>query len=191
MPELLELSSLTFKDSFSSPPQSWIDDLKVLASTPGVIALYFGQQIENPNKYTWLARWTSQSAIDDFHKTPGFGPWATSFTAPISSYALSTCADYEGDATIPLESPCTEFFTNFGVDNEFIPKRLDPFVKVVADAKLPGLIGGVTGQFAPVAHVGVDEPEQKVAILLLGWESREAHVAEQGPGTGTYLSFFW
>ncbi|KAM0262370.1 hypothetical protein ACHAQJ_001839, partial [Trichoderma viride] len=182
MPELLELSTLTFKDSPSSPPQSWLDDLKVLASTPGVIALYFGQHIETPEKYSWVARWTAQSAIDDFHNSPGFASWAASFSAPLSSNSISTCADYVGDATIPLESPCTEFFINTGVDSEFIPKRLDPFVKVVEDAKLPGLIGGVSGEYVSVMHVGVEAPEQKVVVLLLGWESRDAHIAQQGKG---------
>ncbi|RFU76209.1 dimeric alpha-beta barrel [Trichoderma arundinaceum] len=184
MPELIEVSNITFKDSFSSPPQSFLDDLKTLASTPGVIALYFGQQLENPSSYTWVARWTAQSAIDDFHASPGFASWAASYVAPLATYAITTSATYTGDAAGPLESPCTEFFSSFGAEDDFLEKRLNPFVKLIADAKPPGLRSGITGEFTPVMQVGVDEPEQKIAVLILGWNSQADHAAQKVPGTG-------
>lgn len=182
MSDILELSTITLKDSFPSPPQSLLDDLQILASTPGLIALYFGQHLETPTNYTWVAHWSSQSAIDSFHASPGFASWAASYAAPLATYAVSTSTAYTGDAAVPLEAPCTEFFSNFGADDDFLEKRLTPFLNLIVDAKLPGLVGGITGELVPVVHVGVDEPESKTVLLLLGWNAKADHTAQKGEG---------
>ncbi|EHK17561.1 uncharacterized protein TRIVIDRAFT_43250 [Trichoderma virens Gv29-8] len=182
MSEIIELSTITLKDGFSSPPQSLLDDLKTLASTPGVIALYFGPHLETPYKYTWVARWSSQTAIDNFHTSPGFADWAASYVAPLATYAVSACTAYTGDAAVPLEAPCTEFFSSFGADDDYLDARLNPFVKALDDAKLPGMVGGITGEFVPLNYVGVEQPEPKVVLLLLGWNSMADHQAQRGEG---------
>lgn len=183
MSELLEFSTITLKEG-SSPPQSLLNDLKTLASTPGVIAFYFGPQVENPDKYTWVARWTSQAAIDDFHSSPGFADWAASYVAPLATFTVLTCTAVHGDAIIPLEAPCTEFLFSYGADDDYLDARLDPFLKYVSDAKLPGMGGGITGELTPVNYVGVEQPEPKIAILLLGWTSLADHQAQRGEGKG-------
>ncbi|KAL6818706.1 hypothetical protein GGI42DRAFT_11677 [Trichoderma sp. SZMC 28013] len=181
MSELLELSTITLKEG-SSPPQSLLNDLKTLASTPGVIAFYFGPQLENPTKYTWVARWTSQAALDDFHASPGFADWAASYVAPLATFTVLTCAAVHGDATIPLEAPCTEFLFSYGADDDYLDARLDPFVKSVSEAKLPGMSGGITGELTPVNYVGIEQPESKIVVLLLGWDSLADHQAQRGEG---------
>lgn len=187
MPELLELSTITFKDGLTSPPPATVDALNTLAASPGLIAVYFGQHIEDPTKFTWVARWTGQAAIDAMHASPSFGPWAASYIAPLSSYAISTSVDYTGDAAAALEAPCTEFFSSFGADDDYLEARLYPFTKALLDAKLPNQMGGVAGEFVPVTHVGVDEPERKLAVLMLGWGAKEDHEAQRGEGKGIYL----
>ncbi|KAH6608745.1 hypothetical protein Trco_002091 [Trichoderma cornu-damae] len=183
MPELVQVSTVSFKDAATSPPQSFLDGLRALASTPGLIAIYFGQHLEDATKFTWAARWTAQSAVDDFHASPGFASWAALSAAAVASHAIAASATYTGDAAVPLESPCTEFFCSFGADDDFLEKRLDPFVKIVSDANLPGLVGGITGEFIPVTHVGVDEPESKIVLLILGWNSLDDHKSQTGSGT--------
>ncbi|KAL6694985.1 hypothetical protein J3F84DRAFT_375751 [Trichoderma pleuroticola] len=181
MSELLEFSTVTLKEG-SSPPQSLLNDLKTLASTPGVIAFYFGPQLENPAKYTWVARWTSQSALDDFYSSPGFADWAASYVAPLATLTVSTCAAVHGDATAPLEAPCTEFLFSYGSDNDYLDARLDPFLKSISDAELPGMSGGISGELTPVNYVGVEQPEPKIVVLLLGWTSLADHQAQRGEG---------
>ncbi|KAL7925030.1 hypothetical protein ACQKWADRAFT_330621 [Trichoderma austrokoningii] len=181
MPELVEITVVSFKDS-PSPPQPWLDNLKTFASTPGLIALYFGQQIEYPEKYNWVARWTGQSAIDDFHDSPVFKTWADAHAAPLATSIIRTTQETTGDAIIPLESPCTEFFINYGASDDFHKARLDPFVQNLLDAKLPGLIASATGEYKTVLHDNEEVPEQKEVILLLGWVNKEAHTSLQGKG---------
>ncbi|KAH8124236.1 hypothetical protein ACSS6W_006953 [Trichoderma asperelloides] len=186
MPETVEIAIVTFKDSPPSPPQAWLDNLKTFASTPGLIALHFGQQIEHPEKYNWVARWTGQSAIDDFHNSPGFKAWADVYAAPLATSVIKTTQETTGDPSIPLDSPCTEFFINYGVGDEFHKERLDPFIQTLVDAKLPGMIGGATGEYKTVINVNEQVPEQKEVILLLGWVNREAHTALQGEGGSAF-----
>ncbi|KAM0512237.1 hypothetical protein ACHAPE_009053 [Trichoderma viride] len=185
MPETVEIAIVSFKDS--SPPQSWLDNLKTFASTPGLITLYFGQQIEHPDKYNWVARWTSQSAIDDFHNSPNFKAWADVYAAPLATSVIKTTQQTTGEPSVPLDSPCTEFFINHGASDDFHKERLDPFIQKLVDAKLPGLIGGSTGEYKTVINVNEEVPEQKEVILLLGWVNKEAHTALQGEG-GTIVS---
>ncbi|KAL6887902.1 hypothetical protein GGI43DRAFT_262442 [Trichoderma evansii] len=180
MPETVEIAIVSFKDSPSSPPQAWLDNLKTFASTPGLIALYFGQQIEHPEKYNWVARWTAQSAIDDFHNSPGFKAWADIYAAPLATSVIKTTEETTNDPRIPLESPCTEFFINYGADDDFHKERLDPFIQTLVDAKLPGMIGGATGEYKTVINVNEEVLEQKEVILLLGWVNKEAHTSLQG-----------
>ncbi|KAL7945884.1 hypothetical protein V8C42DRAFT_344635 [Trichoderma barbatum] len=182
MTEVIELATFTLKDTSSPPPQSLLDNLKTLSSTPGVIAFYFGPHLEDPTKYTWVARWTSQSAIDDFHATPSFPDWAASYIAPLATFSISTCDAYTGDAVAALDSPCTEFFSSFGADDDFLDARLNPFLAKIVEAKLPGMAGGITGEFVPVKYVGIEQPEPKIVLLLLGWNSRADHEAQRGEG---------
>ncbi|PTB39673.1 hypothetical protein M441DRAFT_81608 [Trichoderma asperellum CBS 433.97] len=188
IPKTVKIAIVSFKDSSSSsPPQAWLDNLKTFASTPGLIALHFGQKIEHPEKYNWVARWTGQSAIDDFHNSPGFKAWADVYAAPFTTSVIKTTQETTCDPSIPLHSPCTEFFINYGVGDEFHKERLDPFVQTLVDAKLPGMIGGATGEYKTVTNVNEQVPEQKEVILLLGWVNRKAHTALQGEG-GTIVT---
>jgi quinol monooxygenase YgiN len=184
MPETVEIAIVSFKDS--SPPQSWLDNLKTFASTPGLITLYFGQQIEHPDKYNWVARWTSQSAIDDFHNNSNFKAWADAYAAPLATSVIKTTQETTGEPSVPLDSPCTEFFINHGASDDFHKARLDPFIQKLVDAKLPGLIGGSTGEYKTVINVNEEVPEHKEVILLLGWVNKEAHTALQGEGGSTF-----
>ncbi|KAL6873217.1 hypothetical protein J3F83DRAFT_732500 [Trichoderma novae-zelandiae] len=186
MSELIELSTFTLKNNPPSPPQTLLAALHTLASAPGLIALYFGPHIESPTTYASVARWSSQASRDAFVDSPAFAAWKASFS---ESEALDTLAvlasssPYTGrDAAVPLEAPCTEIFTSFGADDDYLENRLDPFVKAITSANLPGLVGGFTAEFAPVRHVGVDEPEPKTVVLLLGWNSKADHEAQRGEG---------
>ncbi|KAL7935234.1 hypothetical protein V8C35DRAFT_298882 [Trichoderma chlorosporum] len=181
MSELIELSTITLKQG-PSPPQSLLDDLKTLASTPGVVAFYFGPQTEDASKFTWVARWSSQAALDDFHASPGFAAWAASYVAPLATYTISVCSAHSGDVAASLDAPCTEIFSNFGADDDFLDARLSPFLKSMTDANLEGMVGGAAGEFVPVNYTGVEKPEPKTVVLLVGWTSKEAHLAQRGEG---------
>ncbi|OTA02774.1 hypothetical protein A9Z42_0032190 [Trichoderma parareesei] len=194
MSELIEISTFTLKINSPVPPPTLISSLKLLSSAPGLIAIYFGPHIESPTTYTTVTRWSSQASRDAFFNVRS-PTWQSSFTAsletlsvfsssPSSSSSSSSSSDDSGqDAAIPLGAPCTEIFFSFGADEDYLENRLNPFVKAITSAKLPGLFGGFTAEFVPVKCVGVEKPEPKTVVLMMGWNSKADHEAQKGQGT--------
>ncbi|PTB67127.1 hypothetical protein BBK36DRAFT_1159067 [Trichoderma citrinoviride] len=187
MSELIEISTFTIKNNPPAPPPLVLSALKTLAVAPDIVAVYFGAHVESPTTYTSVARWSSKAARDAFVHNPSFEDWRTSFTKDIDTLLVlaskGSDGDSGGDPAVPLEAPCTEIFTSFGAEDDYLENRLKPFAKAIASADPPGLVGaGFADEFAPVRHVGVDEPKAKISVLLQGWNSKADHEAQKGDG---------
>lgn len=65
---------------------------------------------------------------------------------------------------------------------------MKPFAENVDSAKLPGHHGSFYGQYDVLMHDTPNPPEGNTVSMMLGWDSKEAHLAERGEGKCEYNS---
>ncbi|KND90129.1 hypothetical protein TOPH_05241 [Tolypocladium ophioglossoides CBS 100239] len=183
--EFVQVATLGFKPSLqpdpSHPPASFADVSAQLQAVPGVKAIYLGQQMERPATWTWAVRWASAAALDAFLASPSFTGWLASFRAVTDSYIFSK-ALLRGDVGAALNAPCTEVFTAYGATDGFLESRMKPFAANVAAGHLPGHHGSAFGQFEVLTQDGVIAPDGNTVSMILGWDTKEAHLAQRGDG---------
>ncbi|PNY28151.1 Uncharacterized protein TCAP_01916 [Tolypocladium capitatum] len=183
--ECVQVATLNFKPSLqpdpSQPPASFTDVSAQLQAVPGVEAVYLGQQMERPATWTWAVRWASAAALDAFLASPSFTGWLASFRAIADSYILSE-ALLRGDVGAALDAPCTEVFTAYGTADGFLESRMAPFAANVDAGRLPGHHGSAFGQLDILTQHGVTAPDGNKLAIILGWDTKEAHLAQRGDG---------
>ncbi|TFA98495.1 hypothetical protein CCMA1212_009760 [Trichoderma ghanense] len=181
MSELIELSTFHLKDDPPVPPPLVVSSLKFLSAAAGLIALYWGPHIESDTTYTYVARWETRAHKDTFYRDNPF--WHDSFSADVDTLSVLCSEPVEQqDPAVPFEAPCTEIFSSFGAEDDYLESRLKPFVKAITDAKPPGLVGGFPAEFHPTKHLGVRRPESKIFVLLMGWNTKADHDAQKEEG---------
>ncbi|KAK9439268.1 uncharacterized protein G6M90_00g098330 [Metarhizium brunneum] len=182
--ELIQIATLKFKPSLQQGtelPLSFRDVCRQLQAVPGVSSTYFGQQIERPGTWTWIIRWASLAAHDAFLASPSFTNWIASFRAVVETYIFWK-ALVRGSLSATLNAPCTEVFTAYGTSDTWLEMRMKPFADNVDAANLPGHHGSFYGQYDVLMHDSHDVPEGTTVSMMLGWDSKEAHLAERGEG---------
>lgn len=97
-----------------------------------------------------------------------------------------------------LEAPCTEVFTAFGAEERF-RENVGRFVEAVERMPPEGYLGAWFGESVEEEEEGEGEKgvreggekeeggQGRVVRMLLGWTSREAHLAAKGVPGGEYL----
>lgn len=187
--ENLQLSTLIFnptlQESPSQPPHSFYNVNAQLKAIPGVTKIYLGRQIEYPDRWTWAVRWATGAALDAFLASPTYTDWLTSLRAVVDSVA-STRSYMRGDLGAALCAPCTEIFSAYEADPDFIDTRVKPFSRCFDPEYMPGYKGLAFGQWQHMAHLGVAAPAGNSVSMLLGWDSKEAHLAQRGDGKSTF-----
>lgn len=183
--ESLQLSTLTFnpalQQSASTPPASFHAVNAQLKAIPGVSKIFLGRQLEDPTKWTWAIRWKTGAALDAFQASPTYTEWLSSLRAVVTSIATSR-AFMQGDVGAALAAPCTEVFSAYGADVGFLEKGMKPFSRCFDQSLMDGYKGLAFGQWDPMIHDGVNPPEGESASMLIGWDSKEAHLAQRGEG---------
>ena len=186
----VQVATLTFRPGLQPspnvPPAAFYDVSAQIQAMPGAKAVYLGQQMERPDHWTWAVRWASPAALDAFVASPSFAPWLTSFRQLADSY-IFTKALLRGNLAAALDAPCTEVFTAYGASDSFLDARLMPFASAIANARLLGHHGSAYGRFDLVAQHGVDAPHGITVSLLIGWDTKAAHMAQRGEGKRTSL----
>lgn len=174
----------------SSPPSAFYDVCAQLQAVPGVAAVYLGAQLEDPQSWVWAVRWATGAALDAFVASPTYTRWAAGLRAVTDSVA-SSCAFLHGSASAALASPCTEVFTAFAADPDFLDHRMRPFSKCFDPETMPGFRAAAFGQWRPVVYENAPLPVGNTVAMILGWDSKEAHLAQRGEGKSMYsLPFF-
>ena len=185
--ELVQIVTLRFKPSLqhrSEIPLSFRDVSRQLQEMPGVSATYLGEQMEHPGVWTWAIRWASPAALDAFLASPSLTSWMASIRAVAESYTFWRGV-IRGNLGAALKAPCTEIFTAYGASDDWLDAHMKPFATNVDEAKLPGYWGSGYGDFGVVDQHGSNTPTAQgghTISMILGWDSREAHLAERGDG---------
>ncbi|KAG5980300.1 hypothetical protein E4U55_004184, partial [Claviceps digitariae] len=202
--QLIQIAIFKFKPSLhkghgSDLPLSFRDVCRRLQAMPGVASSYLGEQVERPGKWTWVIRWASAAAHDAFLASPSFTNWIASFRAIVETYVFWK-ANVRGSLSAALNAPCTEVFTAYGGGaggggggggpDSLLEMRMKPFVASVETAHLPGLgsgpgpgpghHGSFYGQYDVLMHDSAYPPGGNTVSMMLGWDGKEAHLAERG-----------
>lgn len=189
--EVTQLSIVTFRPDLSppysppAPPSAFLDVAAKLQAVPGARASYLGYQLEDARKWVWVVRWATGAALDAFLASPSYARWLNSLRAVADTYASSR-SFLHGSIAASLNSPCTEIVSAWDADPGFLQDRLRPFAKTFEkEPRIPGYHALSYGQWLPVVYDGVAPPEGHSAGMLIGWDSKEAHLAQRGDGMRT------
>ena len=180
----------------TSPPSTFYDVCAQLQAVPGVAAMYLGPQLEDPDSWVWAVRWATGAALDAFVASPTYTRWTAGLRAVTDSIASSRTSlnGCSAAAAAALSSPCTEVFTAFATDPNFLETRMRPFAKCFEREDVPGFRGAAFGQWVPVTFENAPLPVGETVGMILGWDSKEAHLAQRGEGKGIFFfsssSFF-
>ncbi|KAJ3948103.1 uncharacterized protein N0V96_002346 [Colletotrichum fioriniae] len=199
---ITEFITFTFKNHSTSPPSqppaAWSDVTSTLKSVPGVNALYTGTQLEDPSKTVLVIEWASPDAFSAFASSEAYMPWFASLKAVVSAAASSSPVFYkvpllsanQDSPSVVLRAPCTEVFVAYGVEPDFAGKTAE-FAKGLAEgrASVAGYHGHAYGEISTplavdAASGGGDGEKGPAVTLLLGWDSKQAHLdakAKAGP----------
>ncbi|PFH59756.1 hypothetical protein XA68_11911 [Ophiocordyceps unilateralis] len=181
----LELITITFKPSLKpdgdSPPSSFFSVCDQVRSVSGVAGIHHGSVLERPTDWLVAVRWESSAALDDFIASPQRTAWLAAVRALADGYLVRR-ATLHGRLVDALSAPCTEVFYAFGTDDDFVDARLRPFADALAAERMTGHHASAWGPLDLVVCHGCEQPptEGPAVVMLLGWDSKEAHLAHRG-----------
>ncbi|WYZ34816.1 hypothetical protein EsH8_I_001092 [Colletotrichum jinshuiense] len=189
-----EFITLTLRNHATSPdqpPAAWSDVIATLKAVPGVNALHAGHQLEDPSKTVLVVEWASPEAFSAFASSESYTPWFASLKAvaspdpaPPTFYKVPFAPG--SDPASVLRAPCTEVFVAYSVEPSFVGQTAE-FARGLTDGKasVAGFHGHAYGEIStPIAVAGGDGQPGPAVTLLLGWDSKEAHLdakAKAGP----------
>jgi hypothetical protein len=159
---------------FRTFPSSTTPPFEIFKSAPDLLAMYLGPQIESPENQTLVLHWASQEA------------YAAAATEDRSAYTSSVQVPVKhGNPSAALQAPCTEVMTAYGVEDAFLGQVVEFMAKVDGGVgKEDGYHGyAIGGETLGDIQKGPEGEKGKGVVLILGWDSKEAHVQAKGkPG---------
>jgi hypothetical protein len=164
---------------FRTFPSSSRPSFESLKSAPGLLAMYLGAQIEAPDTQTLVLHWASPTAYATAADTED--------KADVAKYTFSAQVPVKkGSVAAALDAPCTEVMTAYGVEEGTFFGQCAEFMDKVDSGvgKDDGYHGYVLGgETLGDIRKGEEGEMGKGLFLVLGWDSKEAHVqAKAGPG---------
>ncbi|KAH0434608.1 hypothetical protein CcaCcLH18_05219 [Colletotrichum camelliae] len=187
-----EFILLSFKHPSSSPSAAWADVTSSLKSVPGVTSLFTGPQLEDPSRHLLVINWASPEAFSAFASSESYTPWFASlkaitatdpapvfYKAPLVSVSGAGDDDDQQGQEKALRAPCTEVFVAYGVEPDFIGKTA-AFAGGLSAAEIAGFHGHAYGEVSTPLAFGAEGEKGPAVTLLLGWDSKEAHLEAKG-----------
>ncbi|KAF4808026.1 hypothetical protein CGCSCA5_v012822 [Colletotrichum siamense] len=177
-----EFILLSFKHPSSSPSAAWADVTSFLKSVPGVTSLFTGPQLEDPSRHLLVINWASPEAFSAFASSESYTPWFASLKAiaatdPAPVFFKAPLVPDEQEKA--LRAPCTEVFVAYGVEPDFIGKTA-AFAGGLSAAPIAGFHGHAYGEVSTPLAFGAEDEKGPAVTLLLGWDSKEAHLEAKG-----------
>ncbi|KAM5383618.1 hypothetical protein ACJZ2D_001855 [Fusarium nematophilum] len=191
MAVIFESLLLKFKPALlvspESPPASFPSVTDQLKAVAGVDSVYLGRPIEKPDFWVLGVRWTSRSAYDAFVASSAATEWHALLRALLVEHPVaSPAAAYTGDAEAALHAPITEFCTCWGADETFTNDNMKPFAEACDSVAMAGFHGLAYGEFVQSEHENPAVIPGLASRLLLGWDSKEAHMQHKNVGSGRH-----
>lgn len=150
-----------------------------ISQQDGYHQMQFGMGLENPNTLQLAIDWTDKGKHEAFMKSDAYGPFFKTFGTIIGGDISLIHVDFqpEGGATKAMGAPVTEVAT-FHFDGAPPDDAYDSCKKFIeicekeAEQKVYGWSYGITHE-----EIEKDGVKGKGAVLLIGWDSREDHMA--------------
>ncbi|RDA85792.1 hypothetical protein CP532_6319 [Ophiocordyceps camponoti-leonardi (nom. inval.)] len=187
---IIELITVTFKPDLQpspgSPPRSFVSSVcDQIGRVPGVVGVHHGGVLERPAEWMLAVRWRSASDLDAFLASAERTAWLAGLRAVSNGDAIRRLS-LAGHPVEALSAPCTEVFFALGTEGDFIDRRLKPFVGSLEAEAMEGFHASAWGPLELVACHGDEQvpPSDGLAsaAMLIGWDSKEAHLAHRGDG---------
>ncbi|PHH77721.1 hypothetical protein CDD80_283 [Ophiocordyceps camponoti-rufipedis] len=157
-----------------SPPDSFSTICSPLLAAPGLISLQVGLLMEDAPTWVLLSRWESPAALDTWQESDPFDVFIEGLHT-VSEDVVPEQAEVAGDVTAVLSAPCVEIFYALEAEHVFLKERLPAFARGLQGEGMKGFHGLCYGKL----DVGAGKES---AVMLLGWDSKEAHLAQRGDG---------
>jgi len=120
--------------------------------------------------------WTSLDKHSAFINGPEYGPFEENLRKIIEGASIHHLKTKPFPPTVLTEAPCIEFATFYSVEEGFI-ENIETFCQAVDMGKPEGYVGYATGEVVEQIMRRKDPAqEEKAAVILLGWESKEKHL---------------
>ena len=160
-----------------------------VAAQPGFLRLSWGMHLEDPSRTTWFIDWTSVSAHEAFMASPAYKPFLDSIRPILAGAANITHYDFGGSGgggdppSKSLAAPVTEFATFYlqlgTATTDFASRVRDAMGEFRAHAT--GYVGASWGfSHEEVEHESLGGEKGRACVLVLGWDSVDAHTAFRG-----------
>ncbi|KAF4975410.1 hypothetical protein FZEAL_7788 [Fusarium zealandicum] len=167
-----------------NPPASFSSVTDHLKTIPGVDSIYLGHPIEKPDYWVLGICWASRSSYEDFIASSAATERQASLRALLAEHPIvSPAAEYTGNAEAALRAPITEFCTCWGADETFTNDNTKPFAEACDAGGLAGFHGLAYGEFVQPDHEDASVISGLASRLLLGWDSKEAHMQHKNNGS--------
>ncbi|KAH6898791.1 hypothetical protein B0T10DRAFT_119763 [Thelonectria olida] len=165
----------------STPGKPFFDLVDDLEQIPGTTQLYYGQVIEDPSKWQFVIQWESVAANAAFASSSALGKLQAGLGAIVAEPPmLSPTVDFTHNPDAALTAPVTEVCTCWGADEKFHEERMYPFADPVDAFGLTGYHGMGRAEFDQPAHPDPSAIEGHASRIILGWDSKDAHMAHKG-----------
>ncbi|KAI9666662.1 MAG: hypothetical protein M1821_004598 [Bathelium mastoideum] len=156
-----------------------------VASQPGFLRLHHGTRLEDSSQLSWLINWTSLGAHETFMSSPAYGPFIDGIMPQLSKAAVIRHYAFTGGVkqggADPLEAPVTELATFYlpkGFDQAKVDAAFETLQGEINESRAEGYRGSRWGySVEEVEHESLGEEKGRACVLLVGWDSKEAHEA--------------
>jgi len=151
--------------------------LESLRATDGVQQLHFGTQMEDPTNLVILQDWETVEHHQGFMKSEVYGPFMDRLNSILASNVQGMHVDFvpQGALSKTLSAPATEvaiFYFDGGPPSGYTDNagKIDEALREV-----DGYLGCTVG----ITHETLEKEgvKSKAAVLVIGWQSKEHHLA--------------
>ncbi|KAH7364654.1 hypothetical protein BKA65DRAFT_447702 [Rhexocercosporidium sp. MPI-PUGE-AT-0058] len=176
-----EIAYITLKPNIdisdsSDAANSWKEGLAIIAKQEGYQGSSYGRATESPGLLMWFIDWDSHGSHIKFTKAPAYSGFKDCVISIMESVHYHHVAFTPFPPKILTSAPVIEFVTFLDTKPHFMD-NVSKFMKAIGMPEK--CYGGAWGESVE-ADVGkhVDgSVKGKAVVLVIGWESKEAHMA--------------
>ncbi|PVH89440.1 hypothetical protein DL98DRAFT_508503 [Cadophora sp. DSE1049] len=159
----------------SDAAKAWKEGLTVIAKQEGYRGSSYGRAIESPDLLMWFIDWDSIDSHIKFTNSPAYAPFKDSLSALMTAVHFHHVPFKPFPPTILTRAPVIEFATFLDTEPHFL-SNVDKFMSGIGTPEK--CYGGAWGDSVEmdVGKHSDGSVKGKATVLLIGWESKEAHM---------------
>ncbi|KAH8602814.1 hypothetical protein B0O99DRAFT_604388 [Bisporella sp. PMI_857] len=154
----------------------WHQTLSTIAAQDGYRGVIYGTQLENPNILMTFIHWTSIDRHQAFIDSEIYGPFAKNLQGIVTDIYFHHFRPSSYPPALLTDAPVIEVVTFYDTEPGFHAAAQE-FGRQLQGGKVDGYFGNVDGEVVErVRRRSGDGAEGPAVVLLIGWESKEAHL---------------